>query len=114
VIEMSSVWQCTESLTEAIAQSEEYKAYNEAREIISSNVELSIKLNEYRLRSFHLQNSASSEEYLDELDLLELEYVQLKKDPKVIAFLATELRLCRMIQEINTAIAKLIDLELKL
>jgi cell fate (sporulation/competence/biofilm development) regulator YlbF (YheA/YmcA/DUF963 family) len=111
--EMNSVLQCTKSLSEAIVQSEEYKAYNEARDAIKGNIELEIKLNEYRIRSFNLQNSVDNEEYLDELDMLELEFAELKKDPRVSAFLSAELRVCRMVQEVNTAIAKLIDLELK-
>lgn len=111
--EMSQVLQCTDYLAKAIVQSDEYREYNEAKEAIQGNTELGIKLNEYRMQNFKLQANTDIEDYFDELDRLEQQYSELKKDPKVMAFLSTELRLCKMIQQINTTIVKLVDLELK-
>jgi len=111
--DMSSVWQRANELAEAIVQSEEYKTYMEAKEALKGNVELCIKLNEYRERNFKLQNSVEEMDLFDELDMLEIEYADLLKNSKVSAFLAAELRVCRMTQEINMTIANLIDLELE-
>ncbi|WP_099468890.1 YlbF family regulator [Konateibacter massiliensis] len=110
---MNQVLQCTDSLADAIVKSEEYRAYNEAKEAIHGNTELAIRLNEYRLRSFQLQSYTDTEDYFDELDMLEQEFADMKKDEKVMDFLAAELKLCKMIQEINMTIVKLVDLELK-
>lgn len=110
---MSNVEQCTNNLAQAIAQSEEYKEYNEAKEALSGNLELCIKLNEFRERNFKLQNSPEDVDLFDELDIFDLEYAEFRKDPRVMAFLAAELRMCRMTQEVNATIANVIDLELK-
>ncbi len=111
--EMSSVEHCANDLVEAIIQSEEYKVFIEVKEALKGNLELCIKLNEFRERSFMLQNSTEDVDLFDELDILELEYAELLKNSKVSAYLAAELRVCRMTQEINTKIAKTIDLELE-
>lgn len=110
---MSHVLQCTMHLASAVQNSDEYKAYNEAKDAIKGNIELGAKLNEYRLQNFKLQNNTNVEDYFDELDRMEQQYKELKKDPRVMAFLTAELRLCKMIQEINTTIVELVDLELE-
>jgi cell fate (sporulation/competence/biofilm development) regulator YlbF (YheA/YmcA/DUF963 family) len=110
---MSHVLQCANELSKAIVQSDEYREYNDAKEAIQGNTELGIKLNEYRIQNFKLQNNTDIEDYFDELDRLEQQYLEFKKDPRVMTFLSAELRLCKMIQEINTTIVKLVDLELK-
>lgn len=110
---MSHVLQCTKSLAKAIQSSDEYRAYNEAKDAIKGNLELCTKLNEYRIQNFKLQNNTDVEEYFDELDRLEQQYKEFKKDPRIMTFLTAELRLCKMIQEINTTIIKLVDLELE-
>lgn len=110
---MNNVSQCIESLTQAIVQSDEYQEYNSAKEAIKGNVELEIKLNEYRMKNLQLQTKSNAEDYFDDLDMLEQEFASFKKDPRVMAFLSAELRLCKMVQEINVSIAKLVDLELK-
>lgn len=109
---MNNVKQCTDHLVEAIVQSEEYKAYNEAKEALSGNIELCLKLNEFRERNFKMQSSSDGEDLFDELDLFEQEYADFRKDAKVNAFLAAELRMCRITQEVNASIANVIDLEL--
>lgn len=111
--EMSSIEQCANDLAEAIVQSDEYKGYIEAKEALRGNLELCIKLNEFRERNFKLQNSTDDTDLFDELDLLELEYAEFLKNSKVSAFLAAEFRVCRMTQEINAKIANTIDLELE-
>lgn len=110
---MSHVLQCTKRLAEAIQSSDEYRAYNEAKDAIKGNLELGTKLNEYRIQNFKLQNNTDVEDYFDELDRMEQQFKELKKDPRIMAFLTAELRLCKMIQEINTTIVKLVDLELE-
>jgi cell fate (sporulation/competence/biofilm development) regulator YlbF (YheA/YmcA/DUF963 family) len=111
--EMSNVEQCTNNLVEAIAQSEELEAYNEAKEALSGNIEVCIKLNEFRERNFKLQYSLDNVDPFDELDVIDLEFAEFRKDPRVTAFLVAELRLCRMTQKVNATIANMIDLELK-
>lgn len=110
---MSHVLQCTKRLTEAIQSSDEYRAYNEAKDAIKGNLELCKRLNEYRIQNFKLQDNVNVEDYFAELDKMEQQYKDIKKDPKVMAFLTAELRLCKMIQEINMAIVNLVDLELE-
>jgi cell fate (sporulation/competence/biofilm development) regulator YlbF (YheA/YmcA/DUF963 family) len=111
--EMSSVEQCTNDLAKAIVQSDEYMVYIEAKKALKGNLELCIKLNEFRERNFKLQNSTDDIDLFDELDMLELEYAEFLKNSKISAFLAAELRVCRMTQEINAKIANTIDLELE-
>jgi cell fate (sporulation/competence/biofilm development) regulator YlbF (YheA/YmcA/DUF963 family) len=111
--EMSDVWQCANELADAVLQSDEYKTYVEAKEALKGNVELCIKLNEYRERNFKLQNSVDNIDLFEELDVLEMEFSDLLRNAKVSAFLSAELRVCRMTQEINATIAKSIDLELE-
>lgn len=109
---MSDVLQCSDNLVKAIVESDEYKAFHNAKEAIKDEPELGSILNEYRLQNYKLQNNRDAEDYFDELDRLEQQYYELKKNPKVIAFLTAELRLLKMIQKINTAIVEQIDLEL--
>lgn len=108
---MSHVLQCVESLSKAIVESDEYITYTKAKEAIKGNTELINTLKEYRMESLNLQNKSNIDEYFAELDCFEQKYNQFKKDPKVMDFLVAELRLCRMIQEINITIVKFVDLE---
>lgn len=110
---MSHVLQCTKRLAEAIQSSDEYRMYNETKDDIKGNLELRTKLNDYRIQNFKLQNNTDVEDYFNELDRIEQQYKELKKDPRIMNFLTAELRLCKMIQEINTTIVNLVDLELE-
>jgi cell fate (sporulation/competence/biofilm development) regulator YlbF (YheA/YmcA/DUF963 family) len=106
---MSSVGEAVKQLIAAILDSKEYADYHRDRERVKQLPELQMQLDEFRKQNFELQNREDTD--LEKLEQIEQEYQSLIDDPVVNQFLNSELALCRMVQDINLALAESIDFE---
>lgn len=79
--------------------------YEKQKEIINSNPELKKRIDDFRKQNYSLQTATDEDILFDELDRFEREHAEFRKLPQVNHFLAAELAYCRMIQEIEDAMA---------
>lgn len=110
---MENVARCTQELTAAICSSQAYKDFQSAKEKIRENPELRAQLNQFRRRNYELQNEKSGSDWYEEVDGFEKENEAFRQNPLVEDFLRNELELCRMIQRINQAVVKAVQLEIE-
>lgn len=101
----------TEHLIRAILDSETYQSFEIQRDKLKGMPELKIKINEFRIRNYELQNSEHTEDLFDRMDALESEYAAFRENPVVEDFLTAELKLCRLMQEVYARLTEAVDLE---
>ena len=110
---MTDVNHALTQLTEALRATQEYAAYQSAKENVKNHPELKAQIDEFRIRNFELQNMshAHSSELLFKIEELEREYESFRENPIVDEFLKAELGFCRMIQSVNAHLAAELDFE---
>lgn len=96
-------------LIESIKGNDIYNEYIVEREKVKQHPDLMSQIDDYRNRTFELQNSENAG--FDSIEKYEQDYEQFRENPLVSDFLAAELAFCRMMQEINTMITEGIDFE---
>lgn len=106
---MSDLDRVMKELIQAIKESEEYRDYLEAREILSADEEKYRRTNLYRKQCYLFQ--------VRETPMTEITYLtdfreELTEDPEIERFILAENALCRMIQKINYSIVDEIDFEI--
>ncbi len=98
-------------LVEAIQRSDIYEEFKKQTELVNQTGDLRVKINEFRARTFELQNSEQTEDLLDRMEAHEREYEKFRENPLVEDYLSAELAFCRMIQEIEVCLAEAVDFE---
>ena len=106
---MDSLQQVTKSLTDEILKSEVYQTYQTELEKVKQYPELKTQIDEFRRNNYLLQCRADID--FDKLDHFEKEYENFRQQPLVADFLAAELALCRMMQDIFGDITEALDFE---
>lgn len=105
-------WECAvENLVDSIKHTEQYRAYEREKEKVHRFPELKAQIDSYRLRNFEIQNMTNDEEIFFKMEEFEKEYEKFRENPIVADFLAAELSLCRLIQNIYTRITAALDFE---
>ena len=99
---MSRVEELTKELTEAITDSCEYKRFKE----FESEV---MKRPDFRRENFRMQYSEDTGDVLSATQELEGQFADIRKQPEVEGYLAAEMELCRMVQEICMSIVEAVD-----
>lgn len=94
-------------LMDCIKHASPYLEYQKAMEVLSEQPELLQRLNEYRKRSFALQESGR--DIFDGGEMLNSEYKDLISNPEVGEYLNAEVALCRMVQEISEELGNLLN-----
>ena len=103
--------EATKKFAAYIQESDTYKEYLYQREKLKKQPDLYDKVNEYRQRSFDLQNESDSEDLFDRMEAFEQEYAKFRENPMVEDFLRAEVAFCRMMQDINVLLTAEIDFE---
>lgn len=105
-------WECAvENLVDTVKDTEQYRAYVREKEKVNRFPDLKEQIDSYRLRNFEIQNMSNDEELFFKMEEFEKEYEKFRENPIVADFLAAELSLCRLIQNINTKITDALDFE---
>lgn len=108
---MNRVDESIDMLVTALRESPEYQQYEQMRARIHLDPEKEQQVNEFRRKSYLLQNSREPIDLFAEIDRLQQESAPLRAQPDVSEYLAAELALCRMVQHINYRIMQEIDFD---
>ncbi len=95
----------------SIKSTETYGRYRSQLEKIKEDPELYEKINEFRRRNYEMQNTTGVDELFEKMEAFEREYEKFRENPMVNDFLRAELAFCRLMQEIDIAIADELDFE---
>ncbi len=98
-----------DQLIGAVLRSDVYREYLLQKENVKSQPGLKERVDDFRRRNYELQ--MSMENGFDKMDQLEQQFEELLDNPDVSAFLDAELAFCRMIQHINSRLARDIEFE---
>lgn len=106
-----TVQEALDAFMSVIKNTKEYKDYQFQKEKVKRIPELKTRIDEFRKKSFQLQNMSESDNLMEDVERLQRENESLLENPLVSDFLQAELDFCRMMQDINTHIAEAIDFE---
>ena len=95
----------------AIKNSEEFNRYQKAKEQLHCFPELEQQVMDYRRKTYELQNSQNTAGLYEAVDQFEKDYKEFRKNPYVSEYLASELALCRIVQQINWTLIEGLDFE---
>ena len=96
---------------EQIQRSSVYTEYMRQRDRLREFPDLKKQVDEYRQKNFILQTQTYPEQLFDEIDRFQKEYETFRENTVVHDFLAAELALCRMMQNINYELVKAISID---
>lgn len=102
----------SKELAQLILESEEYNNYIEAKKRLAQNVEVFERVCCFRKLNFELQNGENTEQMMERLMKLSQEYQQELEAPVVIEYLNAELRLCKMMQNVNEILVEKIEMDM--
>ena len=96
-------------LIKSILNSEVYENYAKELERIKKDPELKAKADEYRAKNYEIQTDKNVG--FEQLERFERDYGSIRDNEVVSDFLAAELDLCRLIQEIQLKITEAMQFE---
>ncbi len=99
----------TTALINAVLATEEYQAFMAELKKVKEFPELKEQIDDFRKRNFELQSSADND--FNKLEQFEKEYAAFRENILVQDFLAAELDLCRLIQDLNMRITSALNFE---
>ena len=106
---MDKVRDCMEDLVKAIRESEVYQNFKAAEERVVRVPGLEERIREFCWKNYELQTS-DVEDLYERVEAFEDEYREFQRNPVVAEYLESELRMCRMLQEINARITNVVEL----
>lgn len=101
--------QAVESLIDAIKESEAYCKYMSALAAVKQQTGLKQQIDEFRKENYVMQNTGDMA--FERIEQFEQAYSDFRENPLVSDFLASELALCRQIQQINFNITEALNFE---
>lgn len=96
-----------------LQESSAFKDYKYQKERIKKVPGMKERINEFRAKRFEFQ-SYEGEDLFEKIDEFQKEYQAFKEEPIVREYLAAELEICRLVQEINHAIDDLVDIDMEM
>lgn len=106
---MDTIKDKVEELVAAIQESAEYQNFQAAGKRVKDVEGLEDRVREFCWKNYKLQNSGAEDLY-EQVEEFEEQYRGFRDNPVVSEYLECELRMCRMLQEINTRIMSAVDL----
>lgn len=106
---MDTIKDKVEELIAAIQESAEYQNFQAAGERVKDIDGLEDKVREFCWKNYELQKS-NAEDLYEKVEAFEEQYRGFRENPIVSEYLEYELRMCRLLQEINTRITSSVDL----
>ena len=100
-----------EELKQSLLESEAFVRYQKVRAEVHNYPEKEYRLHEFRRKNYFLQNSREQLDLFTEEDRLEQEYADVYKDPLLAEYLAAEVAVCRIIQQVNKELIGCLDFE---
>ncbi len=97
-----------EQLVSAMKNSEEYVRFQRAEAKVAEFSGLQQKIDEFRMNWFTQQVNGSTDLF-NKVDLMDEQYTDFRENPYVQEFLAAELAVCRLFQQVNWTILQNLD-----
>ena len=101
--------QAVENMIDTIKRSEVYGKYLEALAAAKQQPGLKQEIDEFRRKNYIMQSSGDMA--FEHIEQFEREYSDFRENPVVADFLAAELALCRMIQQITLYVTDMLNFE---
>lgn len=98
---------------EELQESSAFKDYKYQKERIKKVPGMKNRINDFRKKRFEFQKY-EGEDLFEKIDEFQREYQNFKEEPIVREYLAAELEICRLVQEINSAIDELVDIDMEM
>jgi len=109
---MNEVYEALDDLIDAITESDEYIQYHRMKKALNEDIELKVKVDEFRRKNFELQNSQMEPgRLMEEIDKFERENEEFRTIPLVHDFLSSELAFVKMMQTIYSELIENIDFD---
>ena len=108
---MTELDNAIENLIVTIKDTEKYKRYKREKDKVNRFPELKAQIDTFRIRNFELQNMTGDEDLFYKIEEFEKEYEKFRENPLVADFLAAELDLCRMMQDVTARLTEALDFE---
>lgn len=108
---MTELDNAIEELIVTIKDTDRYKRYKREKEKVNRFPELKEQIDTFRLRNFELQNMTNDADLFYKMEEFDREYEKFRENPLVADFLAAELDLCRMMQEVNARLTEALEFE---
>ena len=102
-----------EEFLTALKESSAYQDYVYQKERVKRVPGLVDRINEFRAERFIFQNY-QGDDLFERVDEFERRYETFQEEPMVREYLAAELEICRLVQEINDAIIDLVDIDMEI
>lgn len=109
---MGRIDELKDELKSAILESNEYQEYRRLENYIKRNPDLKRAVDELRRRNFELQYSDDVEDVITQTEALNQEFADVRAQAAVNQYLAAEMCLCRLVQEICMSIVETIDFDM--
>ncbi len=106
---MDTINDKVEELVSAIRKSTEYRNFQEAGQEVRKVPGLAEKIREVCWKNYELQNSGTEDLY-ERLEEFMDQNKEFWRNPVVEQYLEHELRMCRILQEINARVTGIVDL----
>ncbi len=110
---MNNVYDCAHELARVVKNSEEYRRYQEMKNKVSENEELSNMLNDFQQKQFQLQaqQAMGSEPETDMVEQIQNLYEIVIKDPLAAQYLQAEFAFTRIISDIYGILGDVMKVE---
>ena len=96
-----------------LQESSAFRDYKYQKERIKKVPGMKERINDFRAKRFEFQNYVG-EDLFEKIDEFQREYQAFKEEPIVREYLAAELEICRLVQEVNNAIDELVDIDMEM
>ncbi len=96
-----------------LQESSAFRDYRYQKERIKKVPGLKERINEFRRKRFEFQKY-EGEDLFEKIDEFQKEYQTFKEEPIVREYLAAELEICRLVQNIYGAIDELVDIDMEM
>lgn len=90
-----------------------FRDYKYQKERIKKVPGMKEQINEFRKKRFEFQKY-QGEDLFEKIDEFQREYQAFKEEPIVREYLAAELEICRLVQQIYGAIDELVDIDMEM
>ena len=108
---MRTIELCRDQLLDAVRSSSICRRYEQSRKALDEFPELKARANDFRRRSFESQGGLTEGEDIESRHRLFRERQELNNEPLIRDFLASELEMCRLLQNLCLSIIGVTDLE---
>ena len=98
---------------EELQNSSAFRDYKYQKERIKKVPGMKERINEFRRKRFEFQKY-EGEDLFEKIDEFQREYQTFKEEPIVREYLAAELEICRLVQQIYGAVDELVDIDMEM